>query len=163
MIQTGRLCVKIAGRDAGKKCVILTESKDNRVLIDGETRRRLCNVTHLEPLPNLVEINKEASHEEVKKALEPLGIKVIETKAKKSAPRPRTLRRSKLAAATSASKAVQGKKTEDKSSGKVSSAPQTPEKKASDSAQKKSHAKPKAPSAPAQAGSPDSQASKTSA
>ena len=47
MIEIGRLCVKIAGRDAGKKCVVVDVVNDNTVLIDGETRRRNCNIKHL--------------------------------------------------------------------------------------------------------------------
>ena len=40
MIEVGRLCVKIAGRDAGKKCVITELIDEKLVMIDGETRRR---------------------------------------------------------------------------------------------------------------------------
>ena len=38
MFQVGRLCIKIAGRDAGKKCVIVSVLDDVFVLIDGEWR-----------------------------------------------------------------------------------------------------------------------------
>ena len=100
MINIGRICVKTAGRDAGLRCVILSNVKNNRVLIDGETRRRTCNVGHLEPLPTLVQLKQEASHEEVAAALQPLGIVIRATKPKKTAPRQRTLRRSKLAKKT---------------------------------------------------------------
>lgn len=97
MIEIGRLCVKIAGRDAGKKCIIIDILEGPYVLIDGETRRRKCNAAHLEPLEEKIEINKGASHEEVKNALKKLNIEARETKAKKKTIRPRTLRRSKLA------------------------------------------------------------------
>jgi len=43
----GRICVKTAGRDAGLKCVIVDVLDDKFVLIDGETRRRKCNILHL--------------------------------------------------------------------------------------------------------------------
>lgn len=164
MIQTGRLCVKIAGRDAGKKCVVLSEAKNNRVLIDGETRRRMCNLSHLEPLPNLVAIGKEASHEDVKKVLEPLGIKVLETKAKSSAKKskPIVLRRSKLASTASAPISSASKTPVPKVSGKASSTVQVPVKKADGSVQKKSRSKPKAQSAPVEAVLPDTPAAKTS-
>ena len=50
MIDIGRVCIKLAGRDAGKKCVIVGILDDKTVMIDGETRRRKCNILHLEPL-----------------------------------------------------------------------------------------------------------------
>jgi large subunit ribosomal protein L14e len=78
VIEIGRLCVKLAGRDAGKECLIVDELKNNLVLIDGNTRRRKCNINHLELLPQKATIKKDASHDEVVKALEKLGIKVRE-------------------------------------------------------------------------------------
>ncbi|MAG08197.1 50S ribosomal protein L14e, partial [Candidatus Woesearchaeota archaeon] len=47
--QIGRLVVKTAGRDAGKKALIVDSLDKSHVLIDGETRRRKCNIAHLEP------------------------------------------------------------------------------------------------------------------
>jgi len=131
MMNIGRLCVKTAGRDAGLRCVVLSSVKNNRVLIDGETRRRLCNVGHLEPLPTLVEVKEEASHEEVGAALQPLGITVLSTKSKKVAPRPRTLRRSKLAKKEAPQKKVVGvpKVKAEKPAEKAVSVEKTPEKK----------------------------------
>ncbi|MBI4146492.1 50S ribosomal protein L14e [Candidatus Woesearchaeota archaeon] len=72
MIEIGRVCVKIAGRDAGKKCVIIDILDEKNVLIDGETRRKKCNIAHLEMLPQTLEVTKGASHETVCNAL---GIK----------------------------------------------------------------------------------------
>ncbi|MBN1644501.1 50S ribosomal protein L14e [Candidatus Woesearchaeota archaeon] len=97
MIEIGRLCVKIAGRDAGKKCIIIDILEGPYVMIDGETRRRKCNIAHLEPLEEKIDIKKGASHDESKKALEKISIPTRETKAKKKTIRPRKLRRSKLA------------------------------------------------------------------
>src|SRR4030042_5072347 len=76
MIETGRVCVKIAGRDAGKHCIIIDVIDDNYVMVDGLTRRRKCNVKHLEPLETLVKINKGAEHKTVISELERLGIKM---------------------------------------------------------------------------------------
>lgn len=90
MFETGRMCVKLAGRDAGLKCVVVDELDDGYVLIDGQTRRRKCNVKHLEPLSKTIDIKKGASHSEVKKAFQELDIKVRDTKPKKKAePRPK--------------------------------------------------------------------------
>ena len=66
MYEIGRLCVKIAGRDANKKAVIIDKIDDKHVLIDGQVRRRKCNVKHLEPLGKVFEIGKNASHTKVK-------------------------------------------------------------------------------------------------
>ncbi|MBW2976684.1 50S ribosomal protein L14e [Candidatus Woesearchaeota archaeon] len=89
MIEIGRLCIKTAGRDAGLKCVVV-DILDNRfVLIDGETRRRKCNILHLEPLEQTVKIKKKCSHEEVSKALKAIGIIARETKPKQKTEKPR--------------------------------------------------------------------------
>lgn len=107
MIDIGRVCVKLAGRDAGKKCVVVDVIDDKYVLIDGETRRRKCNIMHLEPLDMTVEIGKGASHEAVVKAVKDLGWEPFAPKTKpKPAPRPRKARRSKLAQATLAAAAA---------------------------------------------------------
>ena len=74
MIEVGRVCVKIAGRDSGKKCVVVDVLEKSIVLIDGETRRRKCNACHLEPLKKKLAIKKGASHEEVMAALKKSGI-----------------------------------------------------------------------------------------
>ena len=74
MIELGRLCVKTAGRDAGKEALIVEVLDKNFVLIDGNTRRRKTNVDHLELLPKKAELKKGASHEEVQKALKSLGV-----------------------------------------------------------------------------------------
>ena len=89
IFEIGRLCVKIAGRDAGKKCVIVDVLDDSYVLIDGETRRRKCNIAHLEPLKKVIEINKGASTPEVATLLESEGVVVREKKSKKTPARPK--------------------------------------------------------------------------
>ena len=93
MIEIGRLCVKIAGRDAGSKCVVVDILEDKFVLVDGETRRRKCNIMHLEPLKDVIKIKKNASHEDVKKEFEKLSLKARETKPKPKTERPRKQRK----------------------------------------------------------------------
>ena len=83
MIEIGRLCLKIAGRDAGKRCVVVDIPKKNFALIDGQTRRKKCNIIHLEPLKEKLKITKGASHEEIVKEFKKLGIEVKEKKKKK--------------------------------------------------------------------------------
>ena len=84
MYQIGRLCVKLAGRDSNKKCVVVDVIDDNFVLIDGQTRRRKCNIIHLEPLDGLVKIKKNASHDDVLKELKKLKVEVSDKKVKRN-------------------------------------------------------------------------------
>lgn len=115
MIEIGKLCIKIAGRDAGKKCVIVEILDDRFVMIDGETRRKRCNILHLEALDEKIDVKKGASHADVAEAFKKLGLEARETKPKEKKVRPRRLRRSKLATPTSAEpKAKKAAKTETK-------------------------------------------------
>jgi len=69
LYQPGCVCMKIAGRDAGKLCVI-TEVVDNHfVKVDGFTRPRKVNVKHLEPVGKTVEVKKGASSKEIQQLL----------------------------------------------------------------------------------------------
>jgi len=96
MIEVGKVCMKIAGRDAGKICVIIKKIDNVMVMIDGETRRRKCNVNHLEILKQSVDIKEDASNSEVVKALKSINIEVAEKKETKSkeTQRPRKVKKS---------------------------------------------------------------------
>ena len=79
MYETGRICVKVVGREAGSHCVVVEQKEDNFVLITGPknisgVRRRLCNIRHLEPLETLLEISAGADDEAVEKALDAAGL-----------------------------------------------------------------------------------------
>ncbi len=89
MFEVGRICVKIAGRDAGQKCVIVDVLDDKYVLVDGMTRRRKCNKMHLEPSSQTVAITQNASHEHVIKAFKELGLEVKTTKVKGKTVKPK--------------------------------------------------------------------------
>lgn len=82
LFAVGRICVKIAGRDAGGKCVIVEQIDNTYVLVDGLTRRRKVNVKHLEPLAEVVQISAGANHVAVVAAFRKLGIAVSERKSK---------------------------------------------------------------------------------
>ncbi|MEB3846684.1 MAG: 50S ribosomal protein L14e [Desulfurococcales archaeon] len=78
-IEVGRLCVKIYGREAGRKCVIVDIIDENFVLITGPknltgVRRRRANIDHIEPLDKKIDISKGASDEEVMDALTKEGL-----------------------------------------------------------------------------------------
>lgn len=82
MMEIGRLCVKTAGRDSKRKCVIIDVIDDNYVFIDGDVRRKKCNRAHLEPLSQVLDLNKMAPHESVVKAFSDLGLSVWSSKKK---------------------------------------------------------------------------------
>lgn len=80
MIEIGRVCVKTAGRDAGNHCVIVEVLKNNYVMIDGNVRRRKCNVIHLEPIDQIIKIKEKATTKDVKAAMKKEGLEVKEKK-----------------------------------------------------------------------------------
>jgi len=96
MVEIGQLVMKIAGRDSGEIGVIVDIIDSNYILIDGNVRRKKCNIKHLEFLDKIVKIKKKATAEEVKKELEKLGIDIKQKGKKREAkPRPRKLRKQK--------------------------------------------------------------------
>ena len=92
MFEIGRLCVKIAGRDSGNKCVIVDVIDKNFVIIDGNVRRKKCNIKHLEPLDKVLKLNKGASHEEVSAEFKKLKLDVWKTKPKEKTEKPKKQR-----------------------------------------------------------------------
>lgn len=69
-IEVGRICMKISGREAGEKCVIVEIIDDKFVEIVGSAvKNRRCNIKHLEPLEQVMEIKSE-DPESIKKDLE---------------------------------------------------------------------------------------------
>lgn len=93
MIEIGRICIKIAGRDSNRRCVIVDIVDDNYVVVMGETRNKKVNVNHLEPTKKKISIKKGASKADVAKELKKEGIELKETKPKKAAARPKKVRK----------------------------------------------------------------------
>jgi len=78
-IEIGRICVKLTGREAGRKCVIVDIIDDTFVLVTGPksltgVKRRRVNIKHIEPLDKKVAISRGASDEEVLKAIGESGL-----------------------------------------------------------------------------------------
>ncbi len=119
LFEEGRLCVKIAGRDSGLKCVVVEQLDNTYVIVDGSTRRKKVNIKHLEPLAEIIKIKKGASHAEVAKAFEKLGFSVWETNAKTPTTRPRRQRTVKVHAAPGKESAKKVKVTPKKEGEKV--------------------------------------------
>lgn len=74
-IEVGKICVKIAGREAGKKCIIVDIIDKNFLLITGPkqvngVKRRRVNINHVEPTEKKVDIRRGESDEEIMKALD---------------------------------------------------------------------------------------------
>ncbi|MBI2676226.1 MAG: 50S ribosomal protein L14e [Candidatus Aenigmarchaeota archaeon] len=79
MFETGRICVKTAGREAGKPCVIIKKIDSQFVMVTGpkaatSVRRRKCNTDHLQPLMLKVDIKDDAADDEVLAAFEKEGL-----------------------------------------------------------------------------------------
>jgi large subunit ribosomal protein L14e len=77
-IEVGRICVKVSGREAGRKCVIVDVVDKSFVLITGPKkvtgiRRRRANVNHVEPMQDKLEIKRGASDDEISEALKASG------------------------------------------------------------------------------------------
>jgi large subunit ribosomal protein L14e len=103
MIGKGRVCLKIAGREAGKYCVVLEEPKEGFVFITGPksvtgVKRRKCNIMHIEPTEHVLEFKgDDSSVEEAWKSsglIEKLEIQVPEKrKAKEAKEKPKAKER----------------------------------------------------------------------
>jgi large subunit ribosomal protein L14e len=79
MMEVGRVCVKLTGREAGKKCVVVDVVGKNYVLITGpksvnSVKRRRCNMKHLEPTDAVLKLEKNASDKEVERVIKKSGV-----------------------------------------------------------------------------------------
>jgi len=106
-LEVGRVCLKVVGRESGRPCVVIKKLTDektksgNFVLITGpklltDTKRRRCNIEHLEPTQYILEIKEDATDEEVIEAYKKAGLitkfnlklpSAAELKAEKTKPR----------------------------------------------------------------------------
>lgn len=69
-IDVGRICVKLVGREAGRKCIIVDIIDKNFVLVTGPkevsgVRRRRTNINHVEPIDDKIDIDRGAADEEI--------------------------------------------------------------------------------------------------
>jgi large subunit ribosomal protein L14e len=69
-IEVGRVCIKTAGREAGQKCVIVEIIDEKFVeVVGGSIKNRRCNINHLEPTTQSLELKSDDA-EEIAKQLE---------------------------------------------------------------------------------------------
>lgn len=74
ILEIGRVCRKVRGKEAGRYCVVVEKPEKKFVLVDGrDVKRKKVSVNHLEPLPVVLKIKKKAGTETVAKALEKEG------------------------------------------------------------------------------------------
>lgn len=83
-LECGRVCLKIAGREAGKYCAVIKpagKSKEEKsfVVVTGPklltgVKRRRCNIEHLEATEHLLEVKEDATDEEVIAAYDKAGL-----------------------------------------------------------------------------------------
>jgi len=77
-IEVGRVCVKMAGRESGRKCVIVDVMDKSFVLVTGPkkvtgVKRRRVNINHVAPTEDALQIKRGASDEEVTQVIEAAG------------------------------------------------------------------------------------------
>jgi len=77
-VEVGRICVKVVGREAGHKCVIVDLIDKNFVLVTGPKevttiKRRRVNISHIEPTGEKIKLDRGATDEDVAQALETAG------------------------------------------------------------------------------------------
>ncbi|MHA1777537.1 MAG: 50S ribosomal protein L14e [Promethearchaeota archaeon] len=59
VFEVGRVAVKTLGREAGYYCTVVDVIDHSFVLVEGlKVRRRRCNVRHLAPTPEKLNINE---------------------------------------------------------------------------------------------------------
>lgn len=79
VLDVGRVVVKLLGREAGRKAVIVDIVDENYVVITGPksltgVKRRRVNINHIEPTDRKIEVKRGAPDEEVLRALEAAGL-----------------------------------------------------------------------------------------
>ena len=99
LIEKGRVCLKIAGREAGKYCIVLEQPHEGFVTVAGpkavtHVKRRKCSIFHIEPTEHVLDAGG-ATDTELESAwkssglIDKLGISVPEKRAaKQSKPKP---------------------------------------------------------------------------
>lgn len=89
-VEIGRICVKNAGRETGKRCVIVDVTDKSFVMVTGPKsltgiKRRRVNLKHLTILEDKLDIKRGASDEDVAKVLKASGKIESTSEPKKSA------------------------------------------------------------------------------
>lgn len=78
-LEIGRVCVKVAGKEAGGICVVVKNVDKNFVEVSGPKlltgiKRRKVNVVHLDPTPYKLEISEGAADDAIIGAYDKAGV-----------------------------------------------------------------------------------------
>lgn len=74
ILDVGRVCRKVQGRDAGAYCVVVNRLDKNFILVEGKkVRSKKVNATHLEPLPVRLNLGKAVKKGDILNALAAKG------------------------------------------------------------------------------------------
>lgn len=78
-MEPGRICIKTAGREAGKYCVVIENINDNFVMITGPksitlVKRRKCNINHLEPTEEKFDIKEKEDDSKIEELWKKSGL-----------------------------------------------------------------------------------------
>jgi len=74
IMSIGRVCVKVKGRDSGNYCVVVDKSGYSVVIEGKNIKRSKCNVRHLEPLPFVLEVQRNTEREVLLKEMSKIGL-----------------------------------------------------------------------------------------
>lgn len=79
ILETGRVCLKIAGREAGKYCVVVHPVDASFVMVSGpksitRIKRRKCSVLHLEPIDAKLNVSENATDSALEAAWKASGL-----------------------------------------------------------------------------------------
>lgn len=80
MVKVGDVALKTAGRDAGNLCVLVDILDEKYAVVDGNVRRRKCNMKHLVFLGKDVSLGKNSTRQDILNALKKSGFKFEEIK-----------------------------------------------------------------------------------
>ena len=77
-IEAGRVCVEMAGRESGRKCIIVDVMDKSFVVVTGPkkvtgVKRRRVNINHVAPTEDVIQIKRGASDEEVTQMIDASG------------------------------------------------------------------------------------------
>lgn len=74
--EIGRICEKTDGKEKGRICVIVDKIDETFVMIDGNVKRRKCNMSHLKPLEKVIRIKKNENAEKVREEMKKEGFEI---------------------------------------------------------------------------------------
>lgn len=93
----GKVCIKTCGRESRRKCVVVDVIDEHFVLVDGNVKRRRCNIAHLEITGSSLKISKGASTEQVRKAMKDAGMELTEPRKHEASLLPKPVKQRKKA------------------------------------------------------------------